>query len=209
MPGFKDILKKTKEAAAKGLKYMAEAAEFQKMVSDFDELVGSIIVDILQNYGYRSMSMKESGDYFQVRLTTDDIEPLKHIIDRDVMRHFSYKDRQKIKNVMVDEIIVNILYRSKRRQQATLATLVEAAMGAGKLQEDVQITAKLKYFVEKEGGLIFKGIKRVDRTVDLGSFSFPSKKYIDYENKQVLLDELRQYLEEKLKAIGLIPPQKQ
>ncbi len=206
MPGFKDVLKKAKEAAEKGLKYMQESSEFQRMVSDFDEFVGSIIADILQKYGYRSIAMRESGEYYQARLTHDDVNILKHIIDRDIMKAFSYKDREKIKNVMIDEIIVNIAYKGKKTSALELA--LEKKLGST-LKEDVTINVILKYFVEKEGGFIFKGIKRVDRRINLGGFSFPSKKFIDYENKQILIDELQQYLEEKLRNLGLIPAQKQ
>ena len=54
MPGFKDILKKAAEAAQKGLAKIQEAAEFERLMSDFDEVVASVATDILTEKGIQA-----------------------------------------------------------------------------------------------------------------------------------------------------------
>ena len=195
MVKFKDFLDKAKEAAKKGLELAKTQMEFQKLLSDFDEIVGSVVSDILQSNGYRGMRQYEEGGYYVVELAVEDEGKVKHIMDRDIMRHYSPKDREKILNVFPDRVRISVRY--SRKGQAGASILSPAGY------EDVTVSATLYYFVERKGGL-FSKVKRDTRTINLGSFSFKSSDYIDYDNRQINRQKLREYLEQKLRGYGLI-----
>jgi len=195
MPGFKDFVKKAKEAAEKGLSMVKEAMEFEALLKDFDEVVGNIVVDILQEHGYSGIGQEEEGDYYVVKLAINDPEKVKHIIDRDMMRRYSPKEREKILNVIPDMVRIGILYKRKNMPRTSLLTPSDV--------EDVTMFVDLTYFVERKGGFFTK-VKRDERRIRLGSFSFKSSDFVDYQAKEIDRAKLREYLEKKLKGFGVI-----
>lgn len=197
MPGFKDVLKKAKEAAEKGLAMVQQAAAIQRLLSDFDEVVGTLISNILSEHGYQPMGAYEKDDYYYVKLGVPSEEKVKHHIDRDILRHYSPKDREKIRNIIADQIIFRVHYKGKGS-----TTPIGVQMGTA--VEDVDVEATLKYYVEREGGLFSRGLKRDEHEVVIGRFSLASSKFVDTEAVEIKEDELRNYLEVKLKNLGLI-----
>ncbi len=197
MPGFKDILKKAKEAAEKGLAMVQQAAAIQRLLADFDEKLGTLISDILSSHGYQPLGVYEEGGYYHVKLGITSEEKVKHHIDRDLMRRYKPKDREKIKNIIPDQVIVKIIYEHRGKSPA------EIHLG-GAEKEDTHIEVRLKYFVEREGGLFSRGLKREEHELLLGKFSLPSMKFVDTEAVEIKEDELREYIENRLKNLGLI-----
>jgi len=195
MPGFKDFVKKAKEAAEKGISMVKEAIEFEALLKDFDEVVGNIITDIMQEHGYAGAGQHEEDDTFIVKLAVNDPEKVKHIIDRDIMKRYSPKDREKILNVIPDLVIVGVHYNRKHMPKSSLLSPTAT--------EDVTVTVDLSYFVERKGGF-FSKVKRDTHKVRLGRFSFKSSDFINYETKEIDREKLREYLENKLRGFGLI-----
>jgi len=196
VPGFKDFLKKAKEAAEKGLAMVQQAAAISRLLADFDEKVASIISSIMSSHGYQPLGVYEEGGYYHVKLGVTSEEKVKHHIDRDIMRHYKPKDREKIKNIIPDHVLVKVVYESKGKSPAEIHL--------GGEREDTHVEARLKYFVEREGGLFSRGLKREEREVLIGKFSLPSLRFVDQEAVQIKEEELKEYLEEKLKNLGLI-----
>ena len=195
MPGFKDIMKKAKELAEKGASMVKEAMAFEQLMRDFDEVVANTIVEIMQNNGYRGMGQSESGDFYMVNMAVDDYDKVKHIVDRDIRRRYSPKDREKIIEVYPDMLQVRIRYQRKRAPTSSILTPVN--------REDTFINAILYYFVERKGGFLSK-VKKDRHELKLGGFSFKSSDFVDYNRKEIDYDKLREYLESKMKAFGLI-----
>ncbi len=195
MPGFKDIMKKAKELAEKGAAMVKEAMEFEALLKDFDEVVANAIVEILSGSGYRGIGQEEIGDKYVVRLAVDDFDKVKPHIDRDIMRRYSPKDREKIINIIPDTLIVSVLYRRKGATGARLLTPVNV--------EDVTVDIDLTYFIERKGGFLSR-VKREQRQLQLGQFSFKSSDFINYEEKIVDNERLKEYLQSKLKGFGII-----
>ncbi len=194
MVKFKDLVKKAADVAGKALDTIKEELEFEKMLSDFDEFVANTITDILSENGYRGMGQGESGDYYVVNMAVMDQEKVKHIIDREIMRVYSPKDREKIINVIPDKLTIMIRYTGKGKKPVLLTV---------SRKEDVSVNIKLSYIVERKGGF-FSRVKRDIRTVSLGGFSFSSMDYVDYDNKTLATDKLKEYLSKKLSGMGLI-----
>ncbi len=194
MVKFKDLVKKAADVAGKALDTIKEELEFEKMLSDFDEYVANTIAEILSENGYRGMGQGESGDYYVVNMAVMDQEKVQHIIDREIMRVYSPKDREKIINILPDKLTVTIRYTGKGKKPVLLTV---------SKKEDVSINIKLSYIVERKGGF-FSKVKRDIRTVNLGGFSFASMDYIDYDNKTISTDKLKEYLSKKLSNMGLI-----
>ncbi len=192
MPGFKDILKKAAEAAQKGLAKIQEAAEFERLMSDFDEVVASVATDILTEKGYRPIGQREVERRYLVELAIENGDLVKPVIDRDMLRKYSPKDRQKILNVIPDRVLLYVTFTRKHQPAATLLRVPEG--------EDVTVYAELTYFVEKKG---FFGPKREEKKIRLGQFSFRSSDFVDYEAKTINTEALKAYLEKKLKGLGL------
>ncbi len=195
MPGFKDLMKKAKEMAEKGVSMVKEAMAFEQLLKDFDEVVANTIVEVLQGQGYRSMGQEEQGGYYVVRLAIDDFDKVKHVVDRDLLRRYSPKDREKILNVIPDMLVVRVRYARRGASTSTLLSPTNV--------EDVTVEADLSYFVERKGGF-FSKVKRDQHRIRLGQFSFKSSDFVDYEKKEIDREKLRGYLESKLRGFGLI-----
>lgn len=196
MPGFKDFLKKAKEAAEKGLAMVQQAAAIQRLLADFDEKVATIISNIMAGNGYQPLGVYEEGGYYHVKLGVPSEEKVKHHIERDIMRRYSPRDREKIKNIIPDQVVIRIVYEARGKSPAEIHL--------GGEREDTHVEARLKYFVEREGGLFSRGLKRDEREVFIGKFSLPSMRFVDTEAVELKDEELKAYLEEKLKSLGLI-----
>ncbi|MCE4625333.1 MAG: hypothetical protein F7C35_05660 [Desulfurococcales archaeon] len=194
MVKFKDIMKKAKEMAEKAVDAVKMQWEFERLLSDFDEYVANTIADILQNNGYRGMGQGEAGDSYRITMAIEDEEKVKHIIERDIMRHYSPKDREKILSKIPDRVEIYVTYTRKGTRSPILTTTGP---------EDVKVSAKLYYFVERKGGF-FSKVKRDERQVSLGGFTFRSSQFINAQERDIDADRLRQYLEQKLKGLGLI-----
>jgi len=192
LPGFKDILKKAAEAAQKGIAKIQEAAEFERLISDFDEVVASVATDILSEKGYRPIGQREVDNRYLVELAIENPDLVKPIIDRDMLRKYSPKDRQKILNVIPDRVLLYV-YFSRKHQPTTILLRVPES-------EDVTVYAEMTYFVEKKG---FFGPKREERKLRLGQFSFRSSDFVDYEAKTINTEALKEYLGKRLKGLGL------
>lgn len=197
MPGFKDFMKKAKEIAEKGVNLAREAVAMERLVKDFDEVTGNLIVEILSENGYRPMGQSERGDYFKARLSIEDESKVKHIIEKDILRHYKPKDREKIINKIPDYVEVAVYRRERGGQPVFLGVRF------GSEEEDMAVSLKLRYIVEREGGF-FSRVKRDEREVSLGGFTFSSADFIDPEKVAIKRDELRSYLESKLRGLGVI-----
>lgn len=195
MVKFKDIMKKAKEMAEKGMELVKSAMEFERLLSDFDDVVARIILDIAQENGYRGMGSGELGGRSYVDLAIEDESKVKHIIDRSILRRYSPKDREKILNVIPDKVRIVVDYR---RKGETGPSILRASD-----YEDVSVSATLYYFVERKGGF-FSKVKRDTVEEKLGGFSFKSSDFVDYNEKRILEDKLREYLEKRLRGLGLI-----
>ena len=194
MVKFKDIIDKAKEVASKGIELAKSQLEFEKMLADFDEKVGTVVSGVLQGHGYRGLRQAEEGDHYIVELAVEDESRVKHIIERDILRRYGPKDREKIVNIIPDKIRVEITYTRRRSPAPTLLQPVTT--------EDVHVRLYLYYFVEKKGFL--SRVKREEHRISLGGFSFRSSDFIDYDAKTIDEEKLRAYLEDKLKGVGLI-----
>ncbi len=195
MVKFKDIVKKAREVAEKGIEIVKTSMEFERLLSDFDEVAGQAIIDALQGKGYRGMGIREEGGVTVVELAVEDESRVKHIIDRSIMRHYSPKDREKIIQVIPDRVRFRVEYTRKGQPGSSLLRASSA--------EDVRVSAELYYFVERRGGL-FSKVKRDERRELLGGFSFRSSDFVDYENKAIDREKLRGYMEERLRGLGLL-----
>jgi hypothetical protein len=195
LPGFKDFMKKAKELAEKGVALAREAIEFEQLLRDFDEVVANTVVDVLSQHGYRPAGQKEEGDYYRVTLAIEDPSKVEHIIERDIIRRYKPKDREKIVNKFPDIVEIRIYYTKK----VARPVLPGLSMSS---DEDVAVHARLKYIIEREGGF-FSRVKREERELDLGGFSFASADFVDTEKKEIDRDKLKDYLESKLRGLGL------
>ncbi len=195
MPGFKDIMKKAKELAEKGVSMMKEAAAFEQLLKDFDEVVANTITSVMSEKGYRAIGQEEVGDYYQVKFALDDPDKIKHILDRDVRRRYSPKDREKILEVYPDYVEFRISYTRKGTPAGSLLRPVT--------REDVHVSSNLVYYVERKGGF-FSKVKRDKHELRLGSFSFKSSDFVKYDVKEIDYDKLKEYIESKLKGFGII-----
>lgn len=193
MPGFLD---KFKEAVSKGLSELQKSAEVQRLLADFDEHVASIITDILVEQGYQPLSQKEEGDRYVIRLGIPGLERIKAHVDRDLMRAFSPRDREKIRNIVPNELIITVRYL--RRAGSPLASKL------GAHEDDTVIEVSMSYFVEKEGGFLSRGLKRQERKISLGRIGFNAYEYVDREEPSIMKEELRKHLEARLRGLGLI-----
>ena len=194
MPAFKDFLKKAKEVAEKGIEMVSEAMEFERLLKDFDEVVASTIAEILQEHGYRGLGQEESDSVYVLKMAIDDMDRVKPLVERDMLRRYSPRDREKIVQVIPDIVEFRVSYTRRGQQVAVLMSPSHV--------EDVSVEAILRYYVEKKG---FLGrVSRDDHEVRLGRFSFKSSDYVNYETKEINREKLREYLESKLKAFGLI-----
>ncbi len=196
MPGFKDFLKKAKELAEKGVEMVKEQMALEALLKDFDEIVANNIVEVLTGTGlYSGVGQEEIGDKYVVKLAINKDDKVKPHIDRDILRRYSPKDREKIINVIPDMLVISVYYARKGAPSSTLLTPVN--------REDVTVDIDLTYFVEKKGGFLSK-VKRDQRKIQLGRFSFKSSDFIDYDAKTINKEKLTEYLESKLKGFGLV-----
>ena len=195
MPGLKDFMKKAKELAEKGVSMVKEAMTFEQLMKDFDEVVANTLSTILAEHGYRGMGQEEVGDYYVVKFAIDDFEKVKHIVDRDIRRRYSPKDREKILDIYPDYLEFRINYTRKHAAASSFLTPVSV--------EDVKVSSRLFYFVERKGGFLSK-VKKDRHDVNLGGFSFKSSDFVKYDVKEIDYDKLKEYLESKLKTFGII-----
>ncbi len=195
MVPFKDFLKKAKDVAEKGLSTVKEAMAYEALLRDFDEKVANTIAAILQESGYRVIGQREEGDYYKLVVAVDDLEKVKPIVDRALVRKYSPKDREKILEVIPDTLEFRVFFARKMQAPSTLFPSSQP--------DDVHVKALLRFFVERKGGFLSK-VKRDEIVWDLGSFSFRSSDFV--KEGEVAIDEerLKQYLTEKLKAFGII-----
>jgi len=191
---FKDFMKKVKEAAEKGLEMAKEAIAIEALMRDFDEKVASMIARILVDKGYRVIGQREVGDYYELRVAVDDLEKVKPIIDRDMMKRYSPKDREKIIQVIPDVLEIRVYYASKMKAPQTIFP--------SSAPDDTRVEAYLTYYVERRGGF-FSKVKRDEHRIHLGSFSFRSSDFVDADEHRIDEEKLRSYLEEKLRIFGL------
>ncbi len=196
MPGFKDFLKKAKELAEKGVEMVKEQMALEALMRDFDEIVANNIVEILTKTGlYSGVGQEEVGDKYVVKLAINKDDKVKPHIDRDILRKYSPKDREKIINVVPDMLTVSVVFTRKGSPSSKILAPVTS--------DDVTVDIDLSYFVEKKGGFLSK-VKRDQRKIQLGRFSFKSTDFIDYDAKTIDKEKLTEYLESKFKGFGLI-----
>jgi len=190
---FKDFVKKARDLAEKGLSTVKEAMALEALLRDFDERVANTIAAILVDRGYRVIGQREAGDYYELVVAVDDYERVKPIIERDMMKRYSPRDREKILDVKPDTIVFKVHYDRELKSPKTL--LPSSA------PDDVRVSATLYYYVERKG---FLSVKRERREVPLGTFSFRSSDYVDAERHVVDGERLRSYLEQKLRIFGIV-----
>lgn len=153
-----------------------EQMALEALLKDFDEIVANNIVEVLTGTGlYSGVGQEEIGDKYVVKLAINKDDKVKPHIDRDILRKYSPKDREKIINVIPDMLVISVYYARKGASSSTLLTPVN--------REDVTVDIDLTYFVEKKGGFLSK-VKRDQRKIQLGRFSFKSSDFIDYDAKQ-------------------------
>ena len=194
MPKFGDFLKKAKEIAEKGAELVRESMAFEYLLKDFDEVVANTIAEVVQGHGYRVIGQREEGDAYVLRVAVEDEGRVKPIIERDMRRHYSPRDMEKVLRVMPDTVVFRVYYAKGVRAPK----VVIGAPG-----DDTRVEAELYYFVERRGGFLSK-VKRDERRVPLGAFSFLSTDFIDAEEKRIDREKLREYLEGKLRGFGLL-----
>ena len=194
MPKFGDFLKKAKEIAEKGAELVKESMAFEYLLKDFDEVVANVIAEVLQGRGYRVIGQREEGDAYVLRVAVEDEERVKPIIERDMRRRYSPREMEKVIRVIPDMVLFRVYYAKGPRAPK----VVIGAPG-----DDTRVEADLVYFVERKGGFLSK-VKRDERRISLGSFSFLSTDYVDAEEKRIDKEKLKEYLEGKLRAFGLL-----
>ncbi len=195
MVRFKDIIDKAKEAAKKGIEMVSASMEFEKLLSDFDEYVANTLISVLSGKGFRGMRQEEKDNFYIVEMAVEDESKVKHIIDRDIMRNYSPKDREKILQIIPDKLVFQVRYMRKKQPAPTLFQPVK--------KDDVEVGAWLYYFVERKGGL-FSKVKRDTRKVYLGSFGFKSSDFVNYDERSIDTSKLESYLENKLRGLGIL-----
>ncbi len=191
MPGFKDFLKKAGEMAKKGLEMIQEQMASEQMIRDFDEYVANQLVEVMSSRGYRPLRQYEQDNYYIVEFGADDLDKVKHHIERYIMRKYSPKDREKILQVIPDSVVFHINFTRKTANTTQLLLRPNT--------EDTILSARLKAFIERKGGF-FSKVKRDNIVIDLGRISFKSSDFINYDEKVIDNEKLRNYLKSKIKA---------
>ncbi len=190
MPGIKDLLEK-------GMGSLRETLKYKQLLEELNGLTISIIQDLLEKEGYTVKPGGSSQYEYKLKILTKDEDRFKEFIDRDLREKHKPGELERIRNVKLKHIIVDVVFVL---QQALIAGDLLRKSG----QDDMVIVVNAEYSYEKYGGLIFKSWKHLEGEAKIGGFTFNSAKFIDPENNMVKDEELREFIRGKLVEIGLI-----